>query len=43
MTRQNPYPNYRTDDYFLQKGLQTELFLMPPEELARRVAAQLPA
>jgi galactose-1-phosphate uridylyltransferase len=42
MTRQNPYPNYRTDDYFLQKCLQTELILMPPEELAGRVAAQLP-
>jgi len=35
-TRQNPYPNYRTDDFFLQKGLQTELILHPPEFLATR-------
>jgi galactose-1-phosphate uridylyltransferase len=34
MTRQNPYPNYRTDDFFLQKGLQTEVILTLPETLA---------
>jgi galactose-1-phosphate uridylyltransferase len=34
MTRQNPYPNYRTDDFFLQKGLQTEVILTLPEKLA---------
>jgi galactose-1-phosphate uridylyltransferase len=32
-TRQNPYPNYRTDDFFMQKGLQTELILKLPEAL----------
>lgn len=36
MTRQNPYPNYRTDDFFLQKGLQTELIVTLPETLAQR-------
>jgi galactose-1-phosphate uridylyltransferase len=34
MTRQNPSPNYRTDDYFLQKGLESELILTRPERLA---------
>lgn len=34
ITRQNLYPNYRNDDYFLQKLLQTELIITPPEELA---------
>lgn len=34
MTRQNPSPNYRTDDYFLQKGLESELILTLPEVLA---------
>ncbi|HXX54027.1 MAG TPA: hypothetical protein VEI28_05595 [Thermodesulfovibrionales bacterium] len=34
ITRQNPYPNYRNDDYFLQKLLQSELIITPPEELA---------
>lgn len=34
MTRQNPYPNYRNDDYFLQKGLESELILTRPERLA---------
>jgi galactose-1-phosphate uridylyltransferase len=34
MTRQNPYPNYRVDDFFLQKGLETELILTLPERLA---------
>ena len=36
VTRQNPAPNYRSDDYFLQKLQQTELILLPPEELAIR-------
>jgi UDPglucose--hexose-1-phosphate uridylyltransferase len=35
ITRQNPHPNYRADDFFLQKGLQTEIILNPPEELAQ--------
>jgi len=34
VTRQNPYPNYRTDDFFLQKGLHTEVILTLPEKLA---------
>ena len=34
MTRQNPSAAYRTDDFFLQKGLQTEIILKLPEELA---------
>lgn len=34
ITRQNLYPNYRNDDYFLQKLLQTELIITLPEELA---------
>lgn len=34
VTRQNPAPGYRCDDYFLQKLLQTEVILLPPEELA---------
>lgn len=34
ISRQNPYPNYRNDDYFLQKLLQSELIIRPPEELA---------
>eukprot|EP00906_Rhabdomonas_costata_P003619 RCo005496 len=36
LTRQNPYPNYRTDDFFLQKCLQTELIVVLPEELAEQ-------
>lgn len=36
MTRQNPAPGYRCDDYFLQKLLQSDVILMPPEELARQ-------
>jgi len=36
VTRQNLYPNYRNDDYFLQKMLQTELIFNLPEELARQ-------
>jgi galactose-1-phosphate uridylyltransferase len=34
ITRQNPYPNYRNDDYFLQKLLQSELIINSPEEIA---------
>jgi len=34
ISRQNLYPNYRNDDYFLQKMLQTELIFNQPEELA---------
>jgi UDPglucose--hexose-1-phosphate uridylyltransferase len=34
VNRQNLYPNYRNDDYFLQKMLQTELILNLPEDLA---------
>lgn len=34
VNRQNLYPNYRNDDYFLQKLLQSELILNLPEELA---------
>jgi len=34
ISRQNLYPNYRNDDYFLQKLLQAELIITPPEELA---------
>jgi galactose-1-phosphate uridylyltransferase len=34
ISRQNLYPNYRNDDYFLQKMLQSELIFNLPEELA---------
>jgi galactose-1-phosphate uridylyltransferase len=34
VNRQNLYPNYRNDDYFLQKLLQSELIINLPEELA---------
>jgi len=34
VNRQNLYPNYRNDDYFLQKLLQSELILNLPEDLA---------
>src|SRR5208337_3238743 len=34
INRQNLYPNYRNDDYFLQKLLHSELIINPPEELA---------
>ena len=37
VTRQNLYPNYRNDDYFLQKMLQTELIIKTPEELAKNL------
>jgi len=34
ISRQNPYPNYRNDDYFLQKLLHSELIINLPEVLA---------
>jgi UDPglucose--hexose-1-phosphate uridylyltransferase len=34
ISRQNLYPNYRNDDYFLQKMLQSELIFNLPEDLA---------
>jgi UDPglucose--hexose-1-phosphate uridylyltransferase len=34
ITRQNCYPNYRNDDYFLQKLLHAELIINLPEDLA---------
>ncbi|MBN1552652.1 hypothetical protein JW979_14350 [bacterium] len=34
ITRQNFRPNYRTDDYFLQKFLGIELIIVTPEQLA---------
>ncbi len=34
ISRQNLYPNYRNDDYFLQKMLQSELIFTLPEDLA---------
>lgn len=34
ITRQNPYKNYRNDDYYLQKILNSDLILTLPEELA---------
>ena len=37
ITRQNLSPNYRNDDYFLQKLLQSELIITPPEELAEQL------
>ena len=37
INRQNLYPNYRNDDYFLQKMLQTELIINLPEELATKL------
>jgi UDPglucose--hexose-1-phosphate uridylyltransferase len=39
VNRQNLYPNYRNDDYFLQKMLQTELIINLPEELAKKLRA----
>jgi galactose-1-phosphate uridylyltransferase len=36
ITRQNLYANYRNDDYFLQKMLNAELIITPPEELAEK-------
>ena len=37
ITRQNLCPNYRNDDYFLQKLLQAELIFNLPEELAEKL------
>ncbi|MBU3950038.1 MAG: hypothetical protein KJ826_17690 [Proteobacteria bacterium] len=37
ISRQNVYENYRTDDYFLQKLLDNELILTPPEILAEKM------
>jgi UDPglucose--hexose-1-phosphate uridylyltransferase len=37
ISRQNLYPNYRNDDYFLQKMLQSELIFNLPEELAEQL------
>ena len=39
INRQNLYLNYRNDDYFLQKMLQSELIINLPEELAPRLRA----
>ncbi len=39
VTRQNLYPNYRNDDYFLQKMLQSELIFTLPEDLANEARA----
>jgi galactose-1-phosphate uridylyltransferase len=40
ITRQNLYANYRNDDYFLQKLLQSELIITPPEELAEQLQSR---
>jgi galactose-1-phosphate uridylyltransferase len=40
ITRQNLYANYRNDDYFLQKLLQSELIITPPEELAEELRSR---
>lgn len=37
ITRQNLYTNYRNDDYFLQKLLQSELVITLPEELTLKM------
>jgi galactose-1-phosphate uridylyltransferase len=37
ISRQNLYPNYRNDDYFLQKMLQSDLIFNLPEELAEQL------
>lgn len=37
INRQNLYENYRNDDYFLQKMLDAELIINPPEEIAARL------
>ncbi len=37
ITRQNFYENYRTDDYFLQRQLGSELIITPPEKMAESV------
>jgi galactose-1-phosphate uridylyltransferase len=43
ITRQNLYPNYRNDDYFLQKLLQSELIITPPEDLAENLQSHFKA
>jgi len=43
ITRQNLYANYRNDDYFLQKLLQSELIITPPEELAENLQRRFKA
>ena len=40
ITRQNLYPNYRNDDYFLQKLLQSELIINSPEEIAEQLKSR---
>src|SRR5208283_494314 len=37
VTRQNVYPNYRNDDYFLQKLLHSEVIINLPEDLASQL------
>lgn len=37
VNRQNLSPAYRNDDYFLQKLLQADVVVTPPEELAERL------
>jgi galactose-1-phosphate uridylyltransferase len=34
INRQNMHPHYRTDDYYLQKLLENEIIIYPPEDLA---------
>ncbi len=43
ITRQNLYPNYRNDDYFLQKLLHSELIINLPEELALKLKGHFKA
>jgi galactose-1-phosphate uridylyltransferase len=37
INRQNLYLNYRNDDYFLQKLLQSDFIINPPEDLAKQL------
>jgi galactose-1-phosphate uridylyltransferase len=37
VNRQNLYLNYRNDDYFLQKLLQSDFIITPPEDLASQL------
>ena len=37
VNRQNLYPNYRNDDYFLQKLLHSDFIINLPEELAAQL------
>ncbi|HWR98182.1 MAG TPA: hypothetical protein VN317_07135, partial [Candidatus Methanoperedens sp.] len=39
VSRQNLSPAYRNDDYYLQKLLDADVVVSPPEELARHVRA----